>query len=146
MRDAKMTLWKVDEAARYLGIRPKTLYEWVRTGRVPHRKLGFNVRFDPEELREWTARQGGEQAGAKGDEPGRAEPAGAVGGEPARSREGAGGRESIRDLHRVAREAARELRRLETSVGAQLTFAERRALADLAERLDGAVDLTRDER
>ncbi len=48
-----MSLWRVDQAADFLGIRPKTLYEWVRTGRVPHRKLGFNVRFDPAELERW---------------------------------------------------------------------------------------------
>jgi len=30
---ANMSLWRVDQAADYLGIRPKTLYEWVRTGR-----------------------------------------------------------------------------------------------------------------
>ena len=45
-----MALWRVEEAAEFLGIRPKTLYEWVRQGRVPYRKIGFNVRFDPDDL------------------------------------------------------------------------------------------------
>ena len=52
-----MALWRVKQAAEYLGIRPKTLYEWVRLGRVPYRKIGFNVRFDPEELKAWTENQ-----------------------------------------------------------------------------------------
>ena len=52
-----MALWRVKQAAEYLGIRPKTLYEWVRLGRVPYRKIGFNVRFDPEELEQWTEGQ-----------------------------------------------------------------------------------------
>lgn len=129
-----MTLWKVDDAARYLGIRPKTLYEWVRTGRVPHRKLGFNVRFDPEELRDWATRQGGSK------------PVPAEGKEPMVRTGERPDSASIEDLRRVAREAARELRRLESSLGEQLTFPRRRALADLAERLAGAADLTPDAR
>jgi len=52
-----MALWRVDEAADFLGIRPKTLYEWVRQGRVPYRKIGFNVRFDPAELESWVGSQ-----------------------------------------------------------------------------------------
>jgi excisionase family DNA binding protein len=29
-------LWKMTEAAAYLGVRPGTLYGWVRLGRIPH--------------------------------------------------------------------------------------------------------------
>jgi excisionase family DNA binding protein len=140
VREAEPKLWKVDEAARYLGIRPKTLYEWVRAGRVPHRKLGFNVRFDPDELRDWAA-------GAAGG-PRRARPSGGTGMSMQSSSPEVSGAEAdktrpseIAELCRVAREAADQLRRLETSLGAQLTFPQRRELASLADRLEVAADV-----
>jgi len=104
---ANMSLWRVGEAADYLGIRPKTLYEWVRTGRVPYRKLGFNVRFDPVELESWVEKQRS------------AEP-----------------RAETTDLEAAARDAARRLRRLETELGEHLSFPQRRELRELAARLE----------
>lgn len=104
-----MSLWRVEQAADYLGIRPKTLYEWVRHGRVPHRKLGFNVRFDPDELADWV------EAGA------------AV---PERPNE---------DLQKAALAAARQLRALESDLGANLSFPQRREIRELAERLERAI-------
>ncbi|MFW6198624.1 MAG: helix-turn-helix domain-containing protein [Acidobacteriota bacterium] len=118
-----MALWRVEEAAEYLGIRPKTLYEWVRTGRVPHRKLGFNVRFEPDELRAWVEAQAeGEEASAPEDEA----PAGA-------------GRRDLEELREAATEAVDMLRRLETDLGAHLTFPRRQALRDVLERLRDAL-------
>lgn len=107
-----MGLWRVEEAARYLGIRPKTLYDWVRRGRVPHRKLGFNVRFDPEELERWVREQA--------------------------ARRPAGAGEAVQALRAAALEAAERLRRLEADLGAQLSFPERQGLRRLAERLRAA--------
>ena len=106
---ANMSLWRVDQAADYLGIRPKTLYEWVRTGRVPYRKLGFNVRFDPAELEAWV----GEQRSV--------EPEG-----------------KAAELEAASRAAARHLRRLETDLGEHLSFPQRRELRELAARLERA--------
>lgn len=114
-----MSLWRVDEAAAYLGIRPKTLYEWVRTGRVPHRKLGFNVRFDPAELAAWVQEQG---ESAKSGSGGR-------GGADARH---------VRTLITAAGDAVRQLRKIETDLGAQLSFPERQKLKELADRLQKA--------
>lgn len=108
---ANMSLWRVDQAADYLGIRPKTLYEWVRTGRVPHRKLGFNVRFDPEELETWVARH-----------------------RPARSK----ATPNVRELEAAALDAARQLRRLEADLGVHLSFPQRRELRQVAARLERA--------
>jgi excisionase family DNA binding protein len=105
-----MSLWRVDQAADYLGIRPKTLYEWVRTGRVPHRKLGFNVRFEPEELASWVGEQ-------QSSEPGSADS----------------------ELEAAALAAAQQLRRVEMDLGAELSFSQRRVLRDLAVRLERAV-------
>jgi len=104
-----MSLWRVEQAADYLGIRPKTLYEWVRHGRVPHRKLGFNVRFDPDELQDWVDAKATASA----------EPAG--------------------ELQEAALAAARQLRTLESDLGANLSFPQRRQIRELAERLERAI-------
>lgn len=112
-----MPLWRVEQAAEYLGIRPKTLYEWVRTGRVPHQKLGFNVRFDPAELERWAREQSAQK---RSPEPK------AVCAAPA---------PTLRDLVEVAIEAAQQLRNLESAVGTQLSFPQRQALKSLTERL-----------
>lgn len=117
-----MALWRVDEAAEYLGIRPKTLYEWVRTGRVPHRKLGFNVRFEPDELRAWVEAQSeGEDAAVEGGDTAEAV------------------REEMEELRDAAAQAVDMLRRLEVDLGAHLTFPRRQALQDLVERLREAL-------
>ncbi len=108
---ANMSLWRVDQAADYLGIRPKTLYEWVRTGRVPYRKLGFNVRFDPAELEDWAGQT--------------------------RST-GSNEKTSTAELEAVALDAVRQLRRLEADLGEHLSFPQRRELRELAARLERA--------
>jgi len=119
------SLWRVEEAAQYLGIRPKTLYEWVRLGRVPYRKIGFNVRFDPAELEQWTESQsrgrGEPTAGPSSTGPGDDTPAAVP--------------ETLREL---AADASAALRSLERDVGTSLSFPQRRKLLDLAQRLDAA--------
>jgi excisionase family DNA binding protein len=142
-----MGLWKIDEAADYLGIRPKTLYEWVRLDRVPYRKIGFNVRFDPEELENWTAEQsrGGGAAKApagaagatkrKGAAKGKGGTSGGASARSARQPASVAGEDS---LARLAVEAAAVLRELERDLGASLSFPQRRKLLDLADRLGRA--------
>lgn len=125
-------LWRVQEAAEYLGIRPKTLYEWVRLGRVPYRKIGFNVRFDPHELEQWTQRQsrgGDELPGADGSV----------------ARPDGGASEPVSDtLVQLANDAAAALRNLERDVGTNLSFPARRKLLDLVERLENAASAATD--
>jgi excisionase family DNA binding protein len=48
------TLLTVEEAAALLRIKPGTLYSWVSKGNVPHRRVGSLVRFDRDELMQWT--------------------------------------------------------------------------------------------
>jgi len=131
-----MALWRVEEAADFLGIRPKTLYEWVRQGRIPYRKIGFNVRFEPAELESWVACQ------SRGPESGEKAPAGSS---PARESPTQGPEaESTRtsaisaDLRKLAGEAAATLRDLEHEVGAELSFPRRQELNALAGRLETA--------
>lgn len=115
-------LWRVEEAADYLGIRPKTLYEWVRRGRVPHRKIGFNVRFDPGELRRWTREQA--RGGDADDGPQRSGPA------PA----------ELRRLRELMSSAADSLRELQREVGTHLNYPQRQELGELVERLEEGAD------
>jgi excisionase family DNA binding protein len=45
------------ETARSLGISPRTLFSWVKTGRIPHTKVGKVILFSIDELRKWLASQ-----------------------------------------------------------------------------------------
>ena len=131
-----MALWRVEEAAEFLDIRPKTLYEWVRQGRIPYRKIGFNVRFEPAELESWVASQ------SRGPEPGEEATAGSAGApqSPIQGSEAASARASeiTADLQELAGEAASTLRDLEREVGTELSFPRRQELNALAERLETA--------
>lgn len=118
-------LWRVEQAADYLGIRPKTLYEWVRRGRVPHRKLGFNVRFDPGELRRWTREQA--RGGDADEDPERTGPA----------------PDELRRLRELMSSAAESLGDLQREVGTHLSYPQRQELAGLVERLEEGADFLR---
>ena len=48
------TLLTVEEAAAILRIKRGTLYSWASSGKVPYRKVGSLLRFDREELMQWT--------------------------------------------------------------------------------------------
>jgi hypothetical protein len=52
-------LWTTAQAARFLGIKPRTLQHWVRVNYVPHLRLGPKtaraIRFCPGTLAEWTS-------------------------------------------------------------------------------------------
>ena len=116
-----MTLWRVDQAADFLSIRPKTLYEWVRTDKVPHRKLGFNVRFDRDELERWVEAQ----PGASGSDT------------PEAAANGAG--HSV-ELAATVTAAARLMLRIESDLGQHPSFPQRREIKTLAHRLQAAAE------
>ena len=46
-------LWDAHQLALRLGIHRNRLYLLVRTGRIPHIRIGRVVRFDPEAIRAW---------------------------------------------------------------------------------------------
>jgi excisionase family DNA binding protein len=141
-----MSLWRVEEAAEYLGIRPKTLYEWVRLDRVPYRKIGFNVRFDPDDLARWTEKQsrGGTHVKAAGEgvevQPRRKNKAAVSERDVGRSKKTADASVGEGDdtLRRLTADASTALRTLERDLGASLSFPQRRRLLELADRLDSA--------
>ncbi|GAA4918736.1 helix-turn-helix transcriptional regulator [Streptomonospora salina] len=51
-------LWSVREAARFLSVPEKTLYQWryLETGPPSHR-VGRYVRYDPDEVHAWVLQQ-----------------------------------------------------------------------------------------
>ena len=50
-------LLRPDEVARMLGVRRSSVYEYVRTGRLPHVRVGRHLRFLREDLEDWIRRQ-----------------------------------------------------------------------------------------
>jgi predicted DNA-binding transcriptional regulator AlpA len=57
------SLWTIEDAALYLGVPVKTLYQWKWRGEGPPvRKIGRHLRYDPVEVRTWFAGLGSEAA------------------------------------------------------------------------------------
>jgi excisionase family DNA binding protein len=46
-------LISVKELSAWIGLKPKTIYDWVETQRLPYRKLGSRVLFCPLEIQKW---------------------------------------------------------------------------------------------
>lgn len=53
-------LWDARELAQRLGIHRTRLYQLVRTGRIPHLRVGRVVRFDPEAIPHGNSVAGGQ--------------------------------------------------------------------------------------
>ena len=49
----KRSLWDVSEVARFFKVSERTVRDWVYKRKVPYRKAGNCLRFDPEELERW---------------------------------------------------------------------------------------------
>jgi excisionase family DNA binding protein len=58
-------LLTVDEVADFLRVRPSTVYEWAKDGKIPASKVGRLWRFSREEI-EARVRNGGVQPGEPG--------------------------------------------------------------------------------
>jgi excisionase family DNA binding protein len=48
-----LTILTIDELSRELKIPKKTIYKWVREGKIPCRKLGKHLRFIESEIDQW---------------------------------------------------------------------------------------------
>jgi excisionase family DNA binding protein len=46
-------LLTIDELAEMLSVSKNTIYAWTHERRIPHVKLGRNVRFNPEKIEAW---------------------------------------------------------------------------------------------
>ena len=47
------SLLSVKELSAWISIKPKTIYDWVGTERIPYRKMGSRVLFCPKEIQIW---------------------------------------------------------------------------------------------
>ena len=48
-------LWTVREVSQFLGMHPKTVYDWAARGELPCFRLGNRLRFSPTELTRWVS-------------------------------------------------------------------------------------------
>lgn len=49
-------LWKVDDVMRFIGVGRTWVYEAARRNALPHVRLGNTLRFEPDEVRAWVAK------------------------------------------------------------------------------------------
>jgi excisionase family DNA binding protein len=52
------TFLTVEEVAELLRVSPRSVYDWVSQGTIPHRKAGRRTIFLLSEILEWTANSG----------------------------------------------------------------------------------------
>jgi excisionase family DNA binding protein len=48
-----MKLLTVKNVSTMLGVKEKTLYQWVEMGQIPHVKINGCVRFDSDDIQAW---------------------------------------------------------------------------------------------
>jgi excisionase family DNA binding protein len=53
LSESTSILWTVKDAALYLRLNPETVRTMVRRGELPAQRLGRQIRFQPEKLKEW---------------------------------------------------------------------------------------------
>lgn len=59
-------LLTVRDIAQLLGVKPKTVYEWIKKKEIHcHVRVGKNIRFLPEEFAEWLRKKGANYGKAK---------------------------------------------------------------------------------
>jgi excisionase family DNA binding protein len=51
--------WTIDELCAVLGKKKRTIYNMVHQRRIPFRKAGRDLKFDPKEIDEWTKKSAG---------------------------------------------------------------------------------------
>lgn len=49
----KRPLWTVNDVAAFLGVRPRTIYDWVYRRCIPYLKVGRALRFSPDAIELW---------------------------------------------------------------------------------------------
>ena len=61
-------LMTTDEVAYFLHVSPKTVYQYVYRGLIPHKKLRNNLRFDKDEVVAWLEKTNLDSKGLKKEE------------------------------------------------------------------------------
>jgi len=51
--ESKPGLINVTELSHILGLHPVTVREWAREGRLPHVRVGYNIKFDRQRIADW---------------------------------------------------------------------------------------------
>ncbi|MBK6910966.1 MAG: helix-turn-helix domain-containing protein [bacterium] len=49
---ATESLWTVDDVAAYLRVAVQSVYRWASQNKIPCRKVGGSLRFEPEEVKD----------------------------------------------------------------------------------------------
>jgi predicted DNA-binding transcriptional regulator AlpA len=44
---SQRTLQTVNQIGDFIGMSPKTIFQWAKQGRIPHIRMGSALRFDP---------------------------------------------------------------------------------------------------
>lgn len=47
------SLWKVDDVAELLNVKPRTIREWTARSRIPYIRLNGSIRYEPDRIRRW---------------------------------------------------------------------------------------------
>lgn len=55
-RAAALHLMTIKEIAAYLNANERSIHNWMKTGELPYRRVGSDIRFDMAEVDEWTKR------------------------------------------------------------------------------------------
>ena len=53
MRHSAEKLWTAEDVADFCQVKPSVVRYWVRNGEIPHIRLGRQVRFDSQAVKEW---------------------------------------------------------------------------------------------
>jgi excisionase family DNA binding protein len=57
LEETLQPLWTVNDVAYYLNINPETVRVMVRKGALPARKIGRQIRFQQEDIKDWVKNQ-----------------------------------------------------------------------------------------
>jgi excisionase family DNA binding protein len=57
MKLAIERLWTIEDVANFCQLRVGIVKYWVRNSEIPFMKLGRQIRFNPDDIREWVQRK-----------------------------------------------------------------------------------------
>jgi len=57
MNSQPQTLWTIDDVAAFCRVKPSIVRYWTRNTDIPYIKLGKQIRFESDKIREWVKEQ-----------------------------------------------------------------------------------------